>query len=347
MKYLLEDTFDAQTKWRFIGLYLGFIDSKLSAIKANNPSSEEQYREMLSQWINEGSATVKNLIDALEANTVRMNGIAKKLREKYEKRAQQEGGSLPLTTKEREVFEKRKKLRKRFNNLVEEVRELTKAKYTVNSFRTLLCSLPPKYRDEHISFVGENIPHFSKAKEVEEIFLYLGLYWSFLSPGLLEYILDELEDEEYKQKLKCLNADVAEFRKTTPLKVYWKVEDVDTASKPIPNAELWQLVTVHKPEYLSGSSTLEDVEIFRKQFAITFTIDKVALCISKISPGSVQVSWSVPSSVAPLLLADMQEHPEKLEQLGLISATISAYSQGKMEFNTPVHFNLLGAFLYR
>ena len=59
----------------------------LSAIKANNPSSEEQYTEMLSRWINIGSATLKRLIDALEANTVQMNSIAKKLQEKYAKRA--------------------------------------------------------------------------------------------------------------------------------------------------------------------------------------------------------------------------------------------------------------------
>ena len=238
-----------------------------------------------------------------------------------------------LTEKEREVLEKRKTLRKRFNNLVEQVQELAECKYTVNSFRILLCSLPPKYNDEHITFVDEKIPQFSKANTVKEIFLYLPQYWSFLSPGLLEYILDELEDEESKQKLKSLNDDVAEFRKTTPLKVYWKVEDVNPASKPIPNAELWQLVTHHKPECLSGSSTLEDVEQFRKRFAAEFRIDKVALCISKISPGSVQVSWSVPSSVAPLLFADMQKHPEKLEQLGLISASlgsISVYSQGKL-----------------
>ena len=197
----------------------------------------------------------------------------------------------------------------------------------------------------------KEIPQFSGAKTVKEIFLHLDTYWSFLSPGLLEYILEELEDEEHKQKLKSLNDDITKFRKTTSLKVYWKVEDVDPASKPIPNEKLWQVIkTCHKPVSLSGSSTLEDVEQFRKRFAASFTIDEVALCISKISPGSVQVSWSVPSSVAPLLLADMQEHPEKLEQLGLISASlgsISVYSQGTMKYHKSVDFNVLDAFFYR
>lgn len=92
LHYLLEDTFDARTKWRFIGLCLGLTQPMLSAIKCNNPSSEDQYTEMLSRWINTGTATLKSLIDALDGNTVQMNNIAKTLREKFEERpVSQEG----------------------------------------------------------------------------------------------------------------------------------------------------------------------------------------------------------------------------------------------------------------
>ena len=87
LKYLLEDTFDAQTKWYFIGLHLDLTHSLLSAIKANNLSSEEQYTEMLLRWISGGTATVKKLVDALGANTVQMHGIAERLQEKYAKKA--------------------------------------------------------------------------------------------------------------------------------------------------------------------------------------------------------------------------------------------------------------------
>ena len=89
---MLEDTFDAQTKWYFIGLYLGLTPLILSAIKSNNPSFQEQYTEMLLGWINGGPATVKRLIDALEANTVQMNGIANRLKEKYAERATEQEG---------------------------------------------------------------------------------------------------------------------------------------------------------------------------------------------------------------------------------------------------------------
>ena len=92
LKYLLEDTFDAQTKRYFIGLHLDLTHSMLSAIKTNNPSSGEQYTEMLLQWISGGPATLKGLIDALEANTVKLNGIAEKLKEKYAKKATPQEG---------------------------------------------------------------------------------------------------------------------------------------------------------------------------------------------------------------------------------------------------------------
>ena len=96
LRYLLEDTFDAHTKWRFIGLFLGLTQPILSAIKVNNPSSEEQYTEMLSRWIDIGTATVKRLIDALGANTVQMNAIANKLQEKYAKKATPQEGMTEI-----------------------------------------------------------------------------------------------------------------------------------------------------------------------------------------------------------------------------------------------------------
>ena len=232
------------------------------------------------------------------------------------------------------MLEKHNDLQRQFHELEDRAIELAEAKWTIRAFRRLLSRLPFKYRDDHIDFVMQQTPRFFNAKTIEEIFAYLDSYWSYLSTDLLEYILDKLGDEGSKQNLKLLNEKVAKFRKTTPLNIYWKIEEIDPASRPIPDDNLWELVTVHKPESLSGKSTLEEVEQFRKQFATTFTIDKVALCVSKISPGSVQIVWLVPPSVAPLLHTDIQQHPERLEKLGLISATlcsstVQSHGEGK------------------
>lgn len=229
-----------------------------------------------------------------------------------------------------EVLTKMERLRSEFYELEDKAIELAEKQWTPKIFSRLLCRLPPRYKDDHIQFVEEKIPQIVNAKSVEEIFRYLDLYWSFLSTGLLEYILNELKEPTAMQQMREFVFKVEKFREMTLLKMYWKVVSIDPASRSV-NAQLMQLVTVHKPESLTGNSTLEDVEQFRKEFATEYTIDKVALCISKISPGSVKITWSIPSSIADHLLSDIQEHPKRLERLNLLSASIGSttvYSQG-------------------
>ena len=229
-----------------------------------------------------------------------------------------------------EVLTTIESLRSEFYELEDNAIELAEKKWTPIRLRRLLCRLPLRYKGDHIQFVEEKMQRIVNAKCVEEIFGYLDLYWSFLSPDLLEYILNELGEPRGIQQMSKLVIKVEKFRKVTQLKVFWKVESVDPASQPV-DTQIMQLVTVHKPESLSGSSTLEDVEKFRRKFAITYTIDKVALCISKISPGSVKITWFIPSSIADQLLSDIKKHPERLERLHLLSASIGSrtvYSQG-------------------
>lgn len=222
-------------------------------------------------------------------------------------------------------------LRSEFYELEDKAIELAEKKqWTTDKVSKVLCRLPLRYKDDHIHFLEEKMPRIMGAQSVKEIFGYLDLYWSFLSSDLLEYIIQELKEVTVIKQMKNYVVKVREFRKITLLKVYWKVESIDPASRPV-DTQLKQLVTVHKPTSLSGSSTLEEVEEFRKKFAIVYTFDKVALCISKISPGSVKIVWSVPPSMADRLLSDIQKYPDRLSKLHLFSASIGSttvYGQG-------------------
>ena len=223
-------------------------------------------------------------------------------------------------------------LRSEFYKLEDKAIQLAEKEWKPVEFSRILCCLPPHYKGEHIHFVKEEMPLIKSAKSVEEIFGYLDLYWSFLSPGLLEHILHKLGEPAAIKNIREFVVKVEEFRKVTLLKVYWKVELGDPASEPV-DTKLIQLVTDHKA--LSGNSTLEDVEKFRKEFAIAYTFDKVTLCISKISSGSVKISWFIPSSIADQLLSDIKKHPERLETLHLLSASIGShtvYSQGLFSY---------------
>ena len=55
LKYLLEDTFDVQTKWYFIGLCLGLPSSTLDAMRGE---INENYTEVLKQWLKIGEEEV-------------------------------------------------------------------------------------------------------------------------------------------------------------------------------------------------------------------------------------------------------------------------------------------------
>ena len=98
LKYLLEDTIDAQTKWKFIGLYLGLPPPTLTAIGRDFDSSDEQYTEVLYKWLQSGvTPTMRKLIEALESNTVKENNLATRLRSKYvARRSSQQGERMSL-----------------------------------------------------------------------------------------------------------------------------------------------------------------------------------------------------------------------------------------------------------
>ena len=86
LKYLLEDTFDAQAKWYFIGLCLNLPPSSLDAMREYLNTPEERYAEVLKQWLKRGEATMKKLIEALESKSVKEGNIVSQLQKKYAKR---------------------------------------------------------------------------------------------------------------------------------------------------------------------------------------------------------------------------------------------------------------------
>ena len=95
LKYLLEDTIDAQNKWKFIGLYLGLSPPTLAAIGKTFDTSDEQYTEVLHKWLQCGvTPTMRKLIEALESNTVKENGLATRLRSKYATRTASQQGEM-------------------------------------------------------------------------------------------------------------------------------------------------------------------------------------------------------------------------------------------------------------
>ena len=86
LKYLLEDTIDAQTMWYYIGLCLNLPSQTLEAMREDMNTSQQKYTEVLRQWLKTGEATMRKLTDALKSKTVKENRLASHLRKKYASR---------------------------------------------------------------------------------------------------------------------------------------------------------------------------------------------------------------------------------------------------------------------
>ena len=80
-----ETLFDADIKWRNIGLQLGLSNTDLSRIGANYRLQQECLRETLTLWLRgiKPVPTWMNLVDALKNHTVKEYQLAKFVKEKY------------------------------------------------------------------------------------------------------------------------------------------------------------------------------------------------------------------------------------------------------------------------
>ena len=92
LRYLLQDTIDAQVKWYCIGLFLGLPPSILDAIREDMDTTTERYIGVLKHWLKTGEATMKKLSEALESNVVNEKGLASCLRKKYANRIAPQNG---------------------------------------------------------------------------------------------------------------------------------------------------------------------------------------------------------------------------------------------------------------
>ena len=152
-----------------------------------------------------------------------------------------------------------------------------------------LTQLPVSLKHEHIKFLQENLQAIENAKSVSEIFTILSLYWDFLNCGLLNEIVRKLGNYETKQLMEKYSEKLRAFRVKT------KLEDfIGKWARSYPS---------HFIEFVSEMGgdwrehTLEDLEKFRIKLARMMYVEEYALHYTRIKPGSVSVTWALPSSL--------------------------------------------------
>ncbi len=143
----------------------------------------------------------------------------------------------------------------------------------MTDFCQTLMNLPYAIANENEEFVTSKYSLFKKAELIEDIFLHLNFYLSFIDFSLLEHIIEQFGSDSLKQDMSCYAEDMRQFRIKTP---------VSEALDHLPKISAdYSRLTV-KFDFDVHTATLEDLETYRKRFASEFLLSQLALSLSDV-----------------------------------------------------------------
>ncbi len=179
--------------------------------------------------------------------------------------------------------------------------EIAEKGVTVTDFRQTLMILPSSIKNENEEFVTSKYSLFKKAESIEDIFLYLNFYLSYIDFSLLEHIIEQFGSDSLKQDMSCYAEDMRQFRMKTPVS-----EALDHLPKISYAPADYSRLTV-KFDFDVHTATLEDLETYRKRFASEFLLSQLALSLSDLQESSLLVTWLVPAAVGAMISDQVQK----------------------------------------
>ena len=200
-----------------------------------------------------------------------------------------EGANITTESLERNIEKEIQELEEEFSSVVMKAAlDLEKTELSLVKLH-ITTQLPVSIKHQHIKFLQENLSAINNAKSVGEIFSILALYWDFLNCGLLNEIVHRLGSYETKQLMDQYMEKLREFRVKT------KLEDIIGKWARCYPPHFSKFTTELLGEW--RNRTLEDLQNFRLELARTICVEEYALHNIKIYPGSVTVTWAIPSSL--------------------------------------------------
>ena len=153
---------------------------------------------------------------------------------------------------------------------------------------------------EHKMFLEEKHKSLCQCKDHWELFGMLNFYWGYLSPDLLDKLIEELIPEESSfgaigEEMEEYKTALQKFRQRTTLRLFCQA---DTSTECDPPPAFRKIVVKHD---WPDTVTLEDVEIFRHRYAQTYNLQKCAMMLHIIRPGSFTITWFVHVSAIDIL----------------------------------------------
>ena len=174
-------------------------------------------------------------------------------------------------------------------------KELAVKGLSPQDLRITLTSLPKAAADQHKRFIIEKYHIFEKAETVEEIFSHLNFYLSFLNYNLLVHVIKHFGSKNLQLKMKSYCKDIELFQKETMIAdILPYLPQESTCPKDHSRLELKVNIDI-------TTTSLDDLEQYRKQFANEFLLPDFALLLADLKKSSLLIVWFVPSAVVSTL----------------------------------------------
>lgn len=175
-----------------------------------------------------------------------------------------------------------------------------------------LTTMSVSERDEHKEFLKNESDKLNKSEDQMELFGQLNNYWTFLSPHLLNHLVNKLPSlADIKSDMKAYMDDLITFRKKTPLDLFCKV---DERCFEQPEGFEKFVVRFKQEKPTKSRTTLQDIEDFRKRHAFHYQLYDFAILLKdEVKVMSFVVTFFIPECVVKLL-SKPSEIPIKLFQ---------------------------------
>ena len=161
-------------------------------------------------------------------------------------------------------------------------------------------TLPVWASHQHRKFIDENYDIFKDAKTVEDIFKPLNFYWSFLNYNLLAHVIKYFGSQYLKQEMNSYCEDMKRFQKETMI-----ADIIPYLPQTSNHPEGYSNLNL-KVDYDITTTSLEDLEDYRKQFAKEFLLPDFALLLADLKQGSMLIVWLVPSTIISTLKKEIE-----------------------------------------
>ena len=157
--------------------------------------------------------------------------------------------------------------------------------------------------DEHGVFLKENLEALEQCRNYWVLCGRLNFYWNYLAYDLLFQLIEVLATQydsfrTISEDMAAYKTDIERFKSTTSLRLFYEAKIVPFSSQTDPPPGFRDMVVRFD---WSENVTLEEVERFRRRYCQLYRLERCAMMVNSIRPGSFIVTWFVPISIIKAL----------------------------------------------